>query len=119
MSRKDDRIYDRDVLRAIEKTQRYIQGVTEPQFRTNELLQDGVIRQLEIAGEAAKRLSPEFRDRYSDIPWSKMARLRDYLIHRYSDVDLSIIWKTITQDLPPLIAKLREILNREFGDHYR
>jgi uncharacterized protein with HEPN domain len=70
------------------------------------LLQDGVIRQLEIIGEAAKRLSSGLRRRYPDISWQDMAGMRDKLIHDYFGVDLMTVWLTATEDLPTLAESI-------------
>lgn len=74
------------------------------------LLQDGVIRQLEIIGEAVKRISSDLRSRYPDIPWQDMAGMRDKLIHDYLGVDLMTVWLTATEDLPTLAARINDIL---------
>jgi len=75
----------------------------------NNLIQDGVIRQLEIIGEATKRLSKEFKDRYPEIPWKDIAGMRDKLIHGYFGVDLDAVWDTAKKDIPGLRGKIEEI----------
>ncbi|MGB7297586.1 MAG: DUF86 domain-containing protein [Candidatus Aminicenantales bacterium] len=69
-----------------------------------------VVRALEILGEAAKRVPQQVRDRYPEIPWRSMAGIRDKLIHDYENVNLEIVWKTVTEDLPALLPKLDQIL---------
>jgi len=71
-------------------------------FINDFIVQDAVVRQLEIIGEATKRVSDEFRSKYPDIPWSDMAGMRDVLIHDYIDVDLDIVWKTASESIPEL-----------------
>lgn len=74
------------------------------------LVQSAVLHQLLVLGEAIKRLSPEFRSRHADIAWRPAARMRDRLIHGYDDVDLDIVWTTITDDLPLLLAAIGPLL---------
>ncbi len=77
---------------------------------------NAVIRSIDVAGEAAKSIPHSMRDRYSDIPWKKMAGMRNKLIHEYFGVDLEIIWETIKKELPllkPLILKVLEELENK------
>jgi len=68
-----------------------------------------LVHLLEIIGEAAKGVSPEFRQEHPDFPWRKTAAMRDRLIHGYFDVNLDIVWQTVTEDLPSLVARLEKI----------
>jgi uncharacterized protein with HEPN domain len=102
-----DRDYLDHILDAIERIQRYVGSSTEREFDANEMLQDAVIRNLEIIGEAATKLSAEFRAANTDIPWAQVAGMRNRLIHGYFAVDLGTVWATIEKDLPVLDAKLR------------
>jgi uncharacterized protein with HEPN domain len=74
------------------------------------LLQDGVIRQIQIIGEAAKRVSPAVSSKYSDIPWRDIAGMRDKLVHDYFGVDVEMVWVTATVDLPELKQQIARIL---------
>ncbi|HEX6293345.1 MAG TPA: DUF86 domain-containing protein [Herpetosiphonaceae bacterium] len=78
-----DSIYLQHILDAIAKVEHYLQGIDETTFTSQSLVQDGVIGQIEIIGEAVKRVSPELRDRYARIPWRDTAGMRDKLIHHY------------------------------------
>lgn len=109
---RDDRIYLEHILEAANKAARYMQGIDEAGFRKNTLVQDGVIRQIEIIGEAAKRVSPQFRVSQPDIPWQDMAGMRDKLIHDYFGVDIMQVWLTATEDLPPLIKHIANLRQR-------
>jgi uncharacterized protein with HEPN domain len=71
---------------------------------------DAVNRRLEIIGEATKRLTPAFRDEHTDIPWQKMAGMRDRLIHGYDKLELDKVYDTVTKVIPPLIPKIEAII---------
>ena len=107
---RDDRVYLEHILEAAGKAARYLQGIDEAGFRVDTLVQDGVIRQLEIMGEAAKRVSSEYRSAHPDIPWQDMAGMRDKLIHDYFGVDIMQVWLTATEDLPPLINRIVHLI---------
>lgn len=95
------------------RIQRYTTGLEYEGFTKEDMVTDAVIRNLEIIGEASKNIPEDVRARYSDIPWGRMAGLRNVVIHSYFGVDLSIIWEIITRNIPevkPLIEKtLKEI----------
>jgi uncharacterized protein with HEPN domain len=96
---------------ALIKVETYLRGIDEQRFLGDSLIQDGVIRQLEIVGEAVKRLSNDFRSRYPEVPWKDIARMRDKLIHDYFGVDIAAVWKTATTDVQRLRATVSGILN--------
>lgn len=102
-----DSIYKQHILDAISAIEEYIKDKTFNDFTNDRLLQDGVVRKLEIIGEASKRLSEEFKKEVN-LPWKKIAGTRDKLIHDYFKVDLEAVWKTISEDLKELKDKLIE-----------
>ncbi|MBC8314569.1 MAG: DUF86 domain-containing protein [Bacteroidales bacterium] len=106
---KDNRIYIDHILVSAHRIQSFVSEMDYDQFASDVKTQDAVIRNFEIIGEATKRISPDFRNKYSEIPWSDMAGMRDRLIHDYLEVDLEIVWKTATEDLPPLVTLIERI----------
>lgn len=107
---KDDSIYIEHIIEAIDKIMGYIKQISEKTFLETPLVQDAVIRQFEIIGEATKHISETFRKRHPDIPWEKMAGMRDKLIHDYIDVDLWVIWDTAKKHLPIVKKQIKKIL---------
>ena len=85
---KDDLFYIENILQSIDRIQSYISDKDQESFVDDFITQDAVVRQLEIIGEATKRVSKDFQNNYPDIPWADMAGMRDVLIHDYIDVDL-------------------------------
>jgi len=113
---KDDRVYLRHILDAIGKIESYA-AVGHDVFMSDSHWQDAVIRQLEIIGEAAKNLSADLRSRHPDIPWRRIAGLRDVLIHDYMGVRLAAVWEVTQTDLPVLKNQIRNILGESGAGH--
>lgn len=108
--KKDESIYLRHIMDAIGRIEEYTKDSTADGFLGNKLVQAGAIRELEIIGEAVKRLSHEFKATNPSIPWKIIAGSRDKLIHDYFGVDLPAVWDTIRRDIPELKGKIQEIL---------
>ncbi|MFH1096432.1 MAG: DUF86 domain-containing protein [Candidatus Desantisbacteria bacterium] len=110
---KDYLVYLRHIMDAICRIEEYIEGINYRDFIKSNLVQAGVIREIEIIGEATKRLSDGFKEGYSDIPWKKMAGMRDKLIHDYMGVDMDAVWDTIERDIPQLREKIKGVFEKE------
>lgn len=101
------------MLQALERIDRYTQGLDQAAFEADELVQDAVLRNIEIMGEAANnilRAAPDFAAEHSHIPWLVMYTMRNRVSHGYDQVDLEIVWKTLQTDLPRLYAPVRALL---------
>lgn len=109
---KEDKIFLKHILDSINQIEEYLNEVYFEDFIKSKLIQDGVIRQLEIIGEATKHLSLELREKYSNIPWEDIAGMRDKLIHHYFGVDLEAVWDTAAKDLPDLKENVKKILEK-------
>jgi len=99
---EQDRLYIQHILDAISTIEGYIQNFDFEMFLKNKLVQDGIIRELEIIGEASKNLSSDFKNSLKEISWKDVMGMRDKLIHEYFGVDLEAVWQTVQEDLPPL-----------------
>ena len=106
---KDDSIYLKHVRDAIAKIESYTEG-GRGIFFENSMVQDAVIRNLKIIGEAVRSLSPELKERRPDIPWRSITALRNLLIHEYFGVDLKIVWGIVRRRLPPLRRHVETLL---------
>ena len=111
--KKDNLVYLRHILDAIHRIEEYIEGVEYEDFMNNNLIQAGVMREIEITGEATKGLMQGFKEKYPDIPWKKMSGMRDKLIHDYFGVDLDAVWDTVEKDIPLLKDKIKDIIEKE------
>jgi len=109
---KDDTVYLKHILDAIDLIGEYLRYVNYDEFMNNRMFQDAVTREIEIIGEATKNLSLEVRDGNPNIPWKKIARMRDKLIHGYFGVDPDAVWMTARKDIPMLREEIARIIDR-------
>lgn len=109
--KRDESIYIDDMLEGMEKIKRYTQNMTYNDFVLDEKTQDAVLRNLEVIGEAAKNTPQNIRDKIRNIPWKNIIGLRNITIHQYFGVDLEIIWKIITNDIPKTKKEIKNLKN--------
>lgn len=97
---RDYKVYLADILQAIASIERYTAGETLERFKADTKTQDAVVRNLEVIGEAVKRIPENVREAHPDLAWHPAAAMRDFLIHEYPEVDAEAVWNTVTGDLP-------------------
>lgn len=108
-----DEVYLLDILIAARKAILFVEGIDRNEFENNEVIQNAVLRPLEIIGEASGKISKDFRKINKEIPWGDMIDLRNRLIHEYFRVDYGAVWDTIQNDLPRLIEQIAPLVPKE------
>lgn len=108
--KRDETVYLRHILDAIDSIEEYTRGMSENEFFSNSMAHDAVVRQLEVIGEASNNISDDFQDRHPKIPWGKMIGIRNKIIHEYFNINYAIVWDTIQDDLPMLKKLIKKIL---------
>jgi uncharacterized protein with HEPN domain len=115
MSRRDDRTLLRDIISAARSAITAADRRDQTALAADHVWTLGLVKCLEIVGEAAGRLSEALRARHPDIPWGQITGMRNRLVHAYFEIDHEQVWKALKEDLPPLIERLEEILAEESG----
>ena len=98
--KRNIKLYLQDIWESTLAIEEYIQNLAEDEFYANRQVQDAVIRRLEIIGEAVKNVDDNFRNKYPQIPWKKIAGMRDIIAHEYFGVKLERVWDVVRKDLP-------------------
>lgn len=111
MSKRSDIDLIADILICLAKIQSYVSGLNYDEFIEDSKTQDAVIRNIEIIGEAVKKLSEETMESYPNIPWRIIAGTRDRLIHGYFGVNIDIVWEIATIDVADLMKEIKKIEN--------
>ena len=106
---KEDLLYIDNISECIRKINEFSKGLSLKEFKSNELVQDAVIRNIEVIGEASKKISADTKQTYYKIPWKEIAGMRDKLIHDYLGVDILVVWRTIKEDIPKLEGLITEV----------
>lgn len=109
---RDYKVFLEDILEAINKIHRYTAGLSQEAFRKDEKTLDAVVRNLEVIGEAVKKLPARIRSKHPQVDWRKIAGLRDILIHEYFGIDVEIIWDILENKLPLLEREVKKIVSK-------
>jgi len=107
---KNFTIYLNEIREAINSIERFVEGMTFEDFKSDDKTSSAVIRKLEIIGEATKKIPENIRKKHSQIPWKEISGMRDKLIHAYSKVDLKLVWMAIKQRIPELKSFIQKIM---------
>lgn len=105
-----DEIHLLDMLIAAKEAQGFLAGMDEAEFADSRLHQMAVVKLIEIIGEAAKRVSEDFRAQHPQIPWAKIAGMRNRLVHDYTNIDVPTVWSTVILHLPQLVRDLEPLV---------
>ena len=108
--KRDNTVYLRHILDAIDLIEEYTRGMSENEFFANSMAHDAEVRQIEIIGEAARNVSDGFQEKHRALPWMKMIGIRNKIIHEYFNVNYAIVWDTIKDDLPRLKKSIQKII---------
>ena len=99
-----------DMLLAARRVSQYVKDVTEEEFQQNRILQDAVVKRLEVIGEAANQVTGEFKTLHGEVPWSLIVGMRHRLIHEYFNIDLAKVWDAAHNDVPKLIRQIEPLV---------
>ncbi|MBI5730901.1 MAG: DUF86 domain-containing protein [Ignavibacteriales bacterium] len=112
MSNRDWKLLFEDILESIGKIQSYSKNLSFDDFEINSLIIDGVVRNIEIIGEASKNIPADIQKMFTDIPWQKLKGIRNRIVHDYFEIDVTIIWFIIQNELTPLKDILTKHLSK-------
>jgi len=108
--KRDVKLFIQDILEYVESIENSTKDTTKAKFDKNNLLQDATMRRLEIIGEASKNIPSNIKENHSEVPWKKIAGMRDILTHSYFKINSDRAWEVIKEDLPNLKKQIKRIL---------
>ena len=106
--KRDYKLYLQDIRECISQIEKYTKGISENEFGNNVMLQDAIVRRLEIIGEATKNLPRSLKEKNKHVPWTRMSNYRDFIVHSYFEASLSRIWVTATKE----VKEIKEALDK-------
>ncbi len=108
--KKDDAVYLHHILAAVGRIETYSKGITFQEFLETGIIQDAVVRQLEIIGEASRNLSSDLCRSHTEVSWGEIIGLRNRVAHAYFDIDIGVVWEVVQEDIPHLKEQVLQIL---------
>lgn len=97
--KRDYKLYLKDIEESVQQIERYLKNIREEEFMKNKLVQDAVVRRLEIIGEASRNIPRALKEKNKHVPWFEMAQFRDLMAHAYYEASLKRVWKAATEEL--------------------
>ena len=109
-----EELYLQDICIAADAISRFIAGLNEAAFRNYEMVNSAVVQKLAVIGEAAARVSADFRSRHPEIPWAEIIAFRNILVHAYFGIDWGVVWLAASKEVPLVRAQIAVLLREEF-----
>jgi uncharacterized protein with HEPN domain len=111
----DDRLRLRHLMDALNSAIRFVRGRDREDLDSDEMLLFALVRAVEVAGEAASKVTADTRAALTELPWDSMIGMRNRLVHAYFDINHDILWTTVTEATPPLVERISKLLEEDLG----